>query len=58
MIFARIGLALLVGAASALYLRLSRGYPWTLSAIVGVASALLVGVTFQTGDRLRGLWRR
>lgn len=53
----RIGLALLVGVASALYLRLGRGYPWTLSAIVGVASALLVGVTFQTGDRVRGIWR-
>jgi hypothetical protein len=53
----RIGLALVVGVASGLYLRLGRGYPWMLSAIVGVASALLVGVTFQTGDRLRGIWR-
>jgi len=53
----RIGLALLVGAASGVYLRFGRAYPWPLAAIVGVAAALLVGITFQTGDRLRNLRR-
>lgn len=57
MILRRVGLALLIGAASAAYLRFGRAYPWPLAAIVGVAAALLVGITFQTGDRLRNLRR-
>ncbi|MCB9377870.1 MAG: hypothetical protein H6511_03790 [Holophagales bacterium] len=57
MSYRRVAAALLVGTASALYLRLGRAYPWPLAAIVGVAAALLVGIAFQTGDRLRNLRR-
>jgi len=54
----RLLVALGAGGGTALYLRLGRGFPWTLAAIVGVSVALLAGVTFQTGDRLRDSFRR
>jgi len=41
-----------------LAIRLLRGYPWTLSAIVGAACATLLLATLRTGRSLRATTRR
>lgn len=53
----RLALALAVGFATLVALRLWRGYPWQLAAVVGLAAAFLVGMTLATGQRLVRLWR-
>jgi hypothetical protein len=53
-------LAIIVGSAVGLTLLLHfwRSLPWTLAGIVGAAMGVLVWSTLNTGDRLRGTWRR
>jgi len=43
---------------AAVAVRLLRGYPWTLSAIVGAACATLLLATLRTGRALRATTRR
>lgn len=46
--------ALSLGTAGA---RILRELPWALAGLVGLALAVLLGMTFRTLDQLRGFWR-
>lgn len=49
--------ALVAGFLAAAGLHFLRGFPWSLSGIVGVAVAILAGTAYATAERLVRLWR-
>jgi len=50
--------ALVAGAGGALAVHWLRGLPWSLSAVVGVAIAVLAISSLRTSERLRRIWGR
>lgn len=48
--------ALVAGAGGALAVHWWRGLPWSLSAVVGVAVAVLAISSLRTSERLRQIW--
>ena len=53
----RLAVGGVVALAGTIAIHLGRGYPWGLSAIVGLACGVLAGTVLQTADRLRALFR-
>ncbi len=49
--------AVAAGLLAAAALHFLRGFPWSLSGIVGVAVTILAGTAFATVERLVRLWR-
>jgi len=48
--------ALAAGTAGALAMRLVKGFPWSLAAVVGLAMAVLAVSAWRTAERLRRVW--
>lgn len=53
----RLALAVLVGIATAAWLRLGREFPLALAAIAGLAVGMLAAMALRTVAQLRELWR-
>lgn len=50
--------ALVAGVGGALAVHWLRGLPWSLSAVVGLAIAVLAISSLRTSERLRRVWDR
>jgi len=57
MTLSRLAMVVALGAATALTLRVGRGYPWFMAGIAGLAVAVLGGMALRTLDQLLRIWR-
>ncbi len=53
----RLAMVVALGVATALTLRVGRGYPGYMAGIAGLAVAVLGGMTLRVVDQLRRIWR-
>ena len=53
----RLALVVALGVATALTLRVSRGFPWYMAGIAGLAVAVLGGMMLRSLDQLLRIWR-
>lgn len=53
----RVGIAAAAGLAAVLWLHLTRGYPYSLAVVVGLAVALLTWAILRTARRLKDLYQ-